>query len=121
MKDIEEITKESSNEEKEKAVVQDDEIGRNSNNKKSTQKKESGPTIKTKPVVLPSSESSKDKSASQTPEQYEALEEVMQQGMAFLSGMMKMATGSDLNVNDKSISVNKKTGEVVLKFKLPSV
>ncbi len=47
------------------------------------------------------------------------LEQVMNQGMSFLSGLMKMATGKDMGMDEQSISINKETGEVTMKFKLP--
>ncbi len=49
----------------------------------------------------------------------EQLEEVLQQGMGFFSGLYKMATGADMNAEDQQISVDKTTGEVTMKFKLP--
>ena len=47
------------------------------------------------------------------------MEEVMTQGLGFLSGLYKMATGTDLSPSDQKIEVNKETGEVTMKFKLP--
>ncbi len=49
----------------------------------------------------------------------EDLETTLNQGLQFLSGLMKMATGKELVTGEQSISVNKETGEVVMKFKLP--
>jgi len=49
----------------------------------------------------------------------EQLESVMNQGMNFLSGLMQMATGQSLGISDKAIEVNRETGEVVMRFKLP--
>ena len=51
----------------------------------------------------------------------EQMEAVMNQGMDFLSGLYKMATGSDVSLQEKKIEVNRETGEVILKFKLPGV
>ncbi|MBN1768684.1 MAG: DEAD/DEAH box helicase [Prolixibacteraceae bacterium] len=53
---------------------------------------------------------------SPTPEQ---VEEVMNSGMQFLSGLFKMSTGNDMGFEDQKIEVNKETGEVTMKFKLP--
>ena len=39
--------------------------------------------------------------------------------MSFLSGLMKMATGKDMGMDEQSITINKETGEVTMKFKLP--
>ncbi|MEN8119219.1 MAG: DEAD/DEAH box helicase [Bacteroidota bacterium] len=47
------------------------------------------------------------------------LEQVMNQGMGFLSGLFKMATGKDMGMDEQSITVDKETGEVTMKFKLP--
>ena len=47
------------------------------------------------------------------------VEEIMNNGINFLSGLFKMATGKELMGNDKSISINKETGEVTMKFKIP--
>jgi ERCC4-related helicase len=49
----------------------------------------------------------------------EAIETTLNHGMQFLSGIFKMATGKELMAENQSISVNKDTGEVVMKFKLP--
>ncbi len=51
--------------------------------------------------------------------QVEQLEQVMNQGMQFLAGMFKMSTGKDMGIENQTIKVNKETGEVVMKFKLP--
>jgi SNF2 family DNA or RNA helicase len=47
------------------------------------------------------------------------LTQVMNQGMAFLSGLMQMATGQGLQSEEGAIEINPETGEVVMKFKLP--
>ncbi|MEM9340276.1 MAG: DEAD/DEAH box helicase [Bacteroidota bacterium] len=49
----------------------------------------------------------------------EKLEEVLQQGMGFFSGLYQMATGTTMQAEDQKIEVNKETGEVTMKFKLP--
>jgi SNF2 family DNA or RNA helicase len=49
----------------------------------------------------------------------EELEQVMNHGMQFLAGMFKMSTGKDLALENQTIKVNKETGEVTMKFKLP--
>ena len=52
-------------------------------------------------------------------EQLAAMEQVMNQGMGFLSGLYKMATGKDLSSKEQKIEIDKETGEVVMRFKLP--
>ena len=47
------------------------------------------------------------------------LEQVMNSGMQFLSGLFKMSTGKDMGMEDQKIEIDKKTGEVTMKFKLP--
>ncbi len=49
----------------------------------------------------------------------EEMEQVMNQGLGFITGIFKMATGKDLDVENQKIEVNKETGEVTLKFKMP--
>lgn len=51
----------------------------------------------------------------------EKMEKVLEHGMEFLSGIMLMSTGKPLLPDDqqKSIVVNRETGEVTMKFKLP--
>jgi hypothetical protein len=49
----------------------------------------------------------------------EDLEKVMNNGMQFLSGLFKMATGKEMGMENQKIEVNKETGEVTMKFKLP--
>ncbi|MDA3928366.1 MAG: DEAD/DEAH box helicase [Prolixibacteraceae bacterium] len=49
----------------------------------------------------------------------EEIEQVMNNGMQFLAGLFKMSTGKDINIEDQKIEVNKETGEVTMKFKLP--
>lgn len=47
------------------------------------------------------------------------IQEVMTQGMGFLGSLFKMATGKDMGMDAKSIEVDPKTGEVVMRFKMP--
>ena len=47
------------------------------------------------------------------------IEQVMNNGMQFLAGLFKMSTGKDIGLENQTIEVNKQTGEVVMKFKLP--
>lgn len=60
------------------------------------------------------------------PEQYkqspQQMEEILNQGMGFLSGLLEMATGKKLSAtddNNKMVTLDKDTGEVTLKFTLP--
>ena len=48
----------------------------------------------------------------------EEMETVMNKGMEFLAGMFKMATGNDLKSDNNKIAIDKKTGEVVMRFKV---
>lgn len=47
------------------------------------------------------------------------MEQVMNHGMQFLAGMFKMSTGKELGMENQKISIDEKTGEVVMRFKLP--
>ena len=54
----------------------------------------------------------------------EKIEEVLNQGIGFLSGVLEMATGEKLSAaeaGDKMVTVDKATGEVTLKFTLPGL
>lgn len=58
--------------------------------------------------------------AAQSPEKIEA---ILNQGVGFLSGIMEMATGQPLsgdNTDGRLVTLDKDTGEVTLKFKLPN-
>lgn len=49
----------------------------------------------------------------------EAMEKVMNQGMQFLTSLFKMVTGKDTELENQKIEIDKQTGEVVMRFKLP--
>ncbi|MBN1997211.1 DEAD/DEAH box helicase [candidate division KSB1 bacterium] len=49
----------------------------------------------------------------------EEMEHVLNQGLNFLAGLYKMSTGKKLTSQEQKIEVNKETGEVVIRFKLP--
>lgn len=51
--------------------------------------------------------------------QPEEIEQVMNNGLQFLTGLFKMSTGKDIGMEDQKIEVNRETGEVTMKFKLP--
>ncbi len=59
--------------------------------------------------------------SNQTTQQAESIEKVMNQGMEFLAGLFKMATGKDMGIENKKIEIDKETGEVVMRFKLPTL
>ncbi|MFP4531952.1 MAG: DEAD/DEAH box helicase [Desulfobacterales bacterium] len=57
--------------------------------------------------------------ADQPPEKMEA---VLNSGMAFIGGLLEMATGQKIETSetsDKMVRIDKETGEVTMKFKLP--
>jgi len=61
----------------------------------------------------------RDETAGQSAEQ---MEEVLNQGMGFISGLLEMATGQKLGAtegSEKMVTLDKQTGEVTLKFTLP--
>ncbi|MCU0449707.1 MAG: SNF2-related protein [Bernardetiaceae bacterium] len=49
----------------------------------------------------------------------EEMEKVMTNGLGFISGLFKMMTGKDLPAADQKVEIDRQTGEVTLKFKLP--
>jgi hypothetical protein len=49
----------------------------------------------------------------------EQLETVMNSGMQFLAGLFKMTTGKDLGLENQKVEVDKKTGEIIMRFKIP--
>ncbi len=51
--------------------------------------------------------------------QIEEMQQVLDQGLGFLAGLYKMSTGKELAPSDRKIKVNKETGEVVMRFKMP--
>jgi superfamily II DNA/RNA helicase len=55
----------------------------------------------------------------QQEEKAKEIEQVMNNGMQFLAGLFKMSTGKDLGLENQTIEVNKETGEVIMRFKLP--
>jgi hypothetical protein len=46
------------------------------------------------------------------------LEQVLNNGMQFLSGLFKVATGMDFNLKDQKIEIDPATGEVLMRFKV---
>ena len=47
------------------------------------------------------------------------MEQVMNNGMQFLSGLFEMATGNKVDLKDQKMEINHETGEVTMKFKMP--
>lgn len=58
-------------------------------------------------------------SAQSVAAQAQQMEQVMNQGLEFLSGLFKMATGQDMGMSGKSVEIDQETGEVVMRFKMP--
>ena len=59
--------------------------------------------------------------ASQGAAKAKEMEQVMNSGLEFLSGLFKMATGSSAGLEGKKMEYDEKTGEVVMRFKLPGI
>jgi hypothetical protein len=49
----------------------------------------------------------------------ESMEKVMNQGREFLAGLYKMSTGKEAEFVNRKVEVDRKTGEVVMRFKIP--
>ena len=54
-------------------------------------------------------------------EKMQTMEKVMNSGMDFLAGMFKMATGQDMGFEGKKMEIDNETGEIVMRFKIPSL
>lgn len=54
----------------------------------------------------------------QREQRLEEMEQVMNQGMGFLAGLFKLSTGQDMNTENQKVEIDKKTGEVVMRFKM---
>jgi len=50
-----------------------------------------------------------------------ALQQTLDQGLQFLNGIFKMATGNSLLTEEQTIAIDAETGEVTIKFKLPKM
>jgi SNF2 family DNA or RNA helicase len=57
--------------------------------------------------------------SAQSTTQTEELEKVMNNGMQFLAGMFKMATGKEMGIENQKVEIDKESGEVVMRFKIP--
>ena len=73
----------------------------------------------TKQSAAPATKNTEKETTQKQKASTDELEQVMNQGIGFLSGLFKMATGKDMGMDEQSITVNKETGEVTMKFKLP--
>ncbi|MFQ5639471.1 MAG: DEAD/DEAH box helicase [bacterium] len=85
---------------------------------KTDQRVEEEPEKAAKPVMKPEAEPEREPQHMNR-QQLEEMEQVMQQGLGFLSGLYKMTTGKDLSSQEQKIEIDKETGEVVMRFKLP--
>lgn len=72
-----------------------------------------------KPASVASQENDEKTSNSESSVQSKQMEDVMNNGLDFLSGLFKMATGKDVGLEGKKMEIDEKTGEVTIKFKLP--
>ncbi len=79
---------------------------------KETQEKPETP----EPQTSPTNQSQNSETPSINPIEFE---QVMNNGLQFISGLFKLSTGKDLGMENQKIEVNKETGEVIMKFKLP--
>ncbi len=55
------------------------------------------------------------------PQEVQEMEQVMNQGLDFLSGLFKMATGKDTGLEGKRMEYDEETEEVVMRFKMPKL
>ena len=97
-------------EEKLEAVVAEPEEELNQEGLKSAKETITEPAEQEKAIAEPQHEPQ---------QQMEEMEQVMNQGLGFLSGLYKLSTGKEMSAQDHKIEINKETGEVTMKFKLP--
>ncbi len=71
------------------------------------------------PEEEPASKENKETTSQAPFSQSEDMESILNSGMDFLSGLMKMTTGKDSGMKDQKVEIDKETGEVVMRFKLP--
>lgn len=72
--------------------------------------------------AAPSGEASETVAADEPPQSAAKMEEVLNQGMGFISGLLEMALGQKLTTaegSEKLVTLDRETGEVTLKFTLP--
>lgn len=60
-----------------------------------------------------------EKQPENAPSKAKQYEQVLNSGLDFLSGLMKMSTGKDVGIEGKSVEINEETGEITMKFKMP--
>ncbi|MBI9063199.1 MAG: DEAD/DEAH box helicase [Marinilabiliaceae bacterium] len=65
------------------------------------------------------SESSEPQSESVKVQKAKQMEQVMNNGMQFLSGLFEMATGNKVDLKNQKMEIDPETGEVTMKFKMP--
>ncbi len=70
-------------------------------------------------ISAPGNDPVEDTPGASQPPSAAAMENTLNQGIGFLSGLMEMATGKKLMADGQSVTVDRKTGEVTMKFKLP--
>ena len=99
----------------EKAEVTEGEVDKDT---KGSDRSRSGTT---KPAASSVQSSPTKSSPSANPPSPEQMEAVLNQGMSFLNSLAMMATGSPISGDDtnKAVEIDRETGEVVMRFKLP--
>lgn len=75
------------------------------------------------PSGIPAEDETRQSAPTPVEQSPEKMEEVLNQGMSFISGLMEMATGQKIGPiggeQAKLVTLDRKTGEVTLKFRLP--
>ncbi|OQX63227.1 MAG: helicase [Desulfococcus sp. 4484_242] len=83
---------------------------------------EEAPSPLDAPAGTPAQEKDSEKGHFLTGQPPEKIEQVLNSGMAFLGGLMEMATGQKMTSTDddaRMIRIDRQTGEVTMKFRLP--
>jgi len=86
-----------------------------------TSAEEENPATEQQPEVDNEHATTKENVTSDEQQHYEQVEKVMQDGINFLSGMFKMSTGKEMGAENAKVEVDRQTGEVTMKFKLPGM
>jgi hypothetical protein len=84
-----------------------------------TEEKEMLQPVEDSPTADEEFESENGEPAPSEMERMESMEKVMNKGMEFLAGLYKMSTGKEADFTDRKVEVDKDTGEVVMRFKMP--
>ena len=79
---------------------------------------ETSPEPEAAPEVVPQRRDGATRPPAPQPEE---MAQVLNQGMSFLAGLFKMATGQDMGTEGQRIEIDEASGEVVMRFRMPGL